>query len=302
MVSLAPFLGVLAGMIAVADTIPYVRDTMRGTTRPHRGTWLIWSVLAIVVSLSQRAQGASWSLIMVGTQAAVTSLVFLLAIRRGEGGVSPAELTVIAIAMGGVAGWIVADEPIVATGCVVAADLIGAALMVPKTYRDPHSETLPTFAFASAGGALAVGAVGALEPALLLYPIYYCVVNGAISGLILHRRGVLRRVAASWEAPSSPGCVARDSADEPAPVRDRGRLAARGDLELPQDVRHVHAGRLDADVQGFGDLVVAATGRDELQNVPLTGREAWLLLELNRGPVGADVDPCPTRQTTDRPE
>jgi hypothetical protein len=206
MTSLAPVLGVLAGVIAVADTIPYVRDTLRGTTRPHRGTWLIWGVLAIVVCLSQRADGASWSLIMAGTQAVVTSLVFVLAIRRGEGGISPAELTMTMIAIGGVGGWIAADEPIVATACVVAADLIGTALMVPKTYRDPHSETLSTFAFASLGGALAAGAVGAagaLDPALLLYPIYYCLVNGAISGLILHRRGILSRAAVSRAATRS---------------------------------------------------------------------------------------------------
>jgi hypothetical protein len=37
-------------------------------------------------------------------------------------------------------------------------------MMVPKTYRDPGSETLATFAFASLGGALAAGAVGALDP------------------------------------------------------------------------------------------------------------------------------------------
>ena len=40
-----------------------------------------------------------------------------------------------------------------------------------------------TFAFASLGGALAAGSVAALNPALLLYPIYYCLVNAAISGL-----------------------------------------------------------------------------------------------------------------------
>ena len=88
MTALAPILGVLAGLLAVADTIPYIRDTLRGTTRPHRGTWLIWGVLAIVVTFSQRADGASWSLIMAGAQAVVTTLVFLLAIRRGEGGIA----------------------------------------------------------------------------------------------------------------------------------------------------------------------------------------------------------------------
>jgi hypothetical protein len=187
----APALGVLAGLVGIADTIPYVGDTLRGTTRPHRGTWLIWSMLAIVVCLSQRADGASWSLLMVGTQAVLTTLIFGLAIGRGEGGVSAGDALMIAIASGGVLGWIVAEEPIIATACVVAADLIAAAMMVPKTYCDPDSETLATFAFASLGGLLAAGAVGAPDASLLLYPVYFCLVNGALATLIHHRRGVL---------------------------------------------------------------------------------------------------------------
>jgi hypothetical protein len=203
MTYIAPVLGILAGVVGIADTIPYIRDTVLGATRPHRGTWLIWGVLAIVVCLSQRTDGASWSLIMVGVQAVLTSVIFLLSIRHGEGGLRPTEAIMISLAGAGVIGWIVADEPIIATMCVVAADLVGAAMMVPKTYRDPGSETLATFAFASAGGALATGAVGALDPSLLLYPIYYCLVNGAIMVLIHHRRGVLASVgpsAASYDS------------------------------------------------------------------------------------------------------
>lgn len=198
MTEIAPLLGVLAGAIAVADTIPYVRDTLRGTTRPHRGTWLIWGTLAIVVTLSQYSDGASWSLIMAATQALLTGLIFALSIRRGEGGVTAGELVMIAVAGSGVAGWLVADEPIVATACVVAADLIGAAMMAPKTHRDPHSETLVTYAFASLGGVLAAGAVGAVDVSLLIYPVYYCVVNGAIALLIYLRRRALSSAAATW--------------------------------------------------------------------------------------------------------
>ena len=108
----------------------------------------------------------------------------------------------IAIASIGVIGWLVADEPLVATACVVVADLVGAAMMVPKTYRDPESETLVTFAFASVGGALAAGAVGALDLSLLLYPVYYCLVNGAIALLIVHRRSVLAAPRMAYASPA----------------------------------------------------------------------------------------------------
>ena len=195
MTVLAALLGVLAGLVGIFDTVPYLRDVMRGSTRPHRGTWSIWSALAVVICLSQWADGASWSLIMLLTQAVLTTAVFTVAIVRGQGVTTIIELLLIAVAGAAVTGWLLSGEPLVATVCVIVADLIAAAMMVPKTYRDPGSETLATFVYASLGGALAAGAVGVAENAsapLLLYPAYYCLANGAIAVLIHHRRTVLR--------------------------------------------------------------------------------------------------------------
>jgi hypothetical protein len=185
---LLPVFGVLGGIVGIADTVPYVRDTICGSTRPHRGTWLIWAILAIVASLSQRAGGASWSLVMTATQAILTTLVFVLATRYGEGGLSRRELSLIAIAAAGVLGWTIVREPTVAIVCVIAADLIGVAIMAPKAYHDPQSETLATYALASVSGALGATAVGTLDASLLAYPIYYCVINAATAILLHHRR------------------------------------------------------------------------------------------------------------------
>jgi hypothetical protein len=181
-------LGILAGLVSVADTVPYIRDTLRGTTRPHRGAWLIWGTLAIVVCLSQRADGASWSLVMAASQAVLTSLVFVLAIRRGEGGASAAEAITIALAAGGVVVWLLAHEPVVATSGVIAADLLAAAMVIPKLHRDPDSETLSTYVLASVCGALAAGSVWTLDVSLLIYPVYYCLLNAGFSTVIYSGR------------------------------------------------------------------------------------------------------------------
>jgi hypothetical protein len=189
---LAPVLGVAAAIIGLADMAPYVRDTVRRSTRPHCGTWLIWTALAIVVSLSQHADGGSWSVAMAVAQAVTNGLVLALAIRFGTSQVNGLELTLIALAGAGVAGWVLLDDPLVATACVVAADLIAAGMMVPKAWCDPGSETLSTFAWASLAGALSAAAVGALEPSLLLYPVYYCLINGGLALLIGARRSAVR--------------------------------------------------------------------------------------------------------------
>ena len=185
---LLPVLGLAAALVGIADTIPYVRDTLRGGTLPHRGAWLIWSLLSVLVFLSQRADGASWSLAAAGTQVALNGLVFALAARRGVGGASIGDRIVLAIAAGGALGWVIADAPFVATACVVAADLLALAMMVPKTYRDPGSETLATFALASVSGALATLAVGSADLALVTYPLYLTVANLGLAVLIHQRR------------------------------------------------------------------------------------------------------------------
>ncbi len=187
-------MGVTAAVIGVVGMLPYLRDTLGGTTRPHRATWLIWSVLAGVACVSQRADGATWSALVTLVHLVLNGAVFVLAIRRGEGGTGRRDVVLLVLASAGVVGWVVSGAPIVATLSVVVADAIGLAAMTPKTRRHPESETLSTYVAAAVGGALTAGAVGALDVSLLVYPLYYCLANGAIALLIVHRRRLLASV------------------------------------------------------------------------------------------------------------
>jgi hypothetical protein len=198
--AVAPVLGVLAGVLAAAEVVPYVRDTIARSTRPHRGTWLIWSALAGVAFWAHRADGASWSLLLLGVECVGTSVVFALSIRLGSGALSPAERGLVLLAGAGVVGWLATDEPLVAMACVIASDLVATAMMLPKTWREPGSETLSTYLLASAGGAAAGASVGVAAPSLLLYPVHFCLLNGVVAGLIVGRRTALERMRAPGPA------------------------------------------------------------------------------------------------------
>jgi len=193
MTDAAPVLGLLAGMLGVACTVPYLRDTLRRTTVPHRGSWFIWGLLEVVALEAQHADGARWSMLPLLTQAIGTCLVFGFSVRLGYGKLTRVDLSLITLAGVGVAGWLAVDEPVIATICVIAADFVAVLMMVPKTWRDPHSETLSTFALAAGSGVLTAGAVGSLSVSLLAYPVYFAAVNAAVAGVIAHRRRVLER-------------------------------------------------------------------------------------------------------------
>ena len=192
--------GSLAGVTSVLEAAPYIRDVLRRATRPHRGTWLIWSVLSILALESQLADGAAWSIVMVAADALATSVIFLLSLRRGEGGLSRSDLSILAIAAAGVAAWGVSSAPVVATVFVVLADGLAIGLMVPKTWRDPSSETLSLYVLASASGVLSALAVGSLDASLLLFPVFFALANVFIALLIAGRRARLAAESALADA------------------------------------------------------------------------------------------------------
>jgi hypothetical protein len=183
--------GVLAGVLSLIDPVPYVRDILRGRTRPHRGTWAVWSMITVTALASQWAQGATWSLLLVAAQTAGTGVILVLSVRRGEGGLAPTDLALLGLAAIGIAGWITSARPVIATGCVVLADFAGAVMMTPKLWRDPHAETASSFVIAAVSGVLGAVAVGRPDLALLIYPLYFAAGNAVIAGLILHRRAQL---------------------------------------------------------------------------------------------------------------
>jgi hypothetical protein len=198
--------GLLGGLVGVAGTLPYVRDMLRGSTVPHRGTWFVWSVIEAVAVVSHRADGGGWLLVPLAGQAAGTVAVFVLSVRRGVGGLTRTDLALIALAAVGILGWIRLDRPVVATACVVLADLVGMVLMVPKAWVAPESETVTTFAMASLGGALAAVSADALAPTLLLYPTYFCLANGVMATMLVRQRGTrgIQSVCAALLPPRDP--------------------------------------------------------------------------------------------------
>jgi hypothetical protein len=183
--------GIIAGILQLVASAPYVRDILRGTTKPQRATWTIWTTLSFVVLASQWASGATWSLALTVGQTVSCTAIFALAIPHGVGGLSRIELLLLGIAALGIVGWQVSDDPVIATCSVVLADLIGVALMLPKTYRAPGSETLSTYAIGVVSTLFALAAVGSLTPALLIYPVYILIADAAVVAVIFLRRRAL---------------------------------------------------------------------------------------------------------------
>ena len=58
----------------------------------------------------------------------------------------------------------------------------------PKTYRNPYSETVSTYAIGVVSTLFALAAVGSTDAVALIYPIYILIADSAVVAVIFFRR------------------------------------------------------------------------------------------------------------------
>ncbi len=185
---MVPLFGFLSGLLPLLGSIPYIRDIVRHETKPHRGSFLIWTILGGIAFFSQLAQGASWSLLLPAADTVATLIIFVQSLGYGVGGLNRLDIGALTLAALGLFLWYITDQPFTALLITIIVDAIGVALTVIKTYRDPDSETFSSWLLDSMGGLCAALAVHRLSLDLLLYPLYLFVADGVVNLTILIAR------------------------------------------------------------------------------------------------------------------
>ena len=173
-------IGILSGILSVLMYFPYARDILKGTTRPERASWLIWSVLGLIAVASQAAKGATDSLWMTVAQTAGTICIFGFSLKYGYGGLIKRDIVALIAAGFGLVLWFLTKDALYALMLVIIIDGIGAALTVVKAYEQPESETVITWILGATSAVLGTIAVGRIDPILMSYPFYVFLANVSV--------------------------------------------------------------------------------------------------------------------------
>ena len=177
-------LGISSGAIQIYSIIPYIRDTLKGTTRPNIISWFIWFILALIAALGQLAAGASWSVILPAVITFNTGIILLLSI--GGYGYKKFNLIDGVCLVGALAAiviWKITSQPVAAVWLVVIADLISTIPTLIKTHKEPSSETAISWLLMAAAAGLAIISTTKIDTANLLYPTYTVLITTLIGSL-----------------------------------------------------------------------------------------------------------------------
>ncbi|MCF6444277.1 hypothetical protein [Nereida sp. MMG025] len=175
------FCGLIAAGLSVCAFVPYIKNTLYNCTRPHKASWLIWTVLASISLASQIQEGAEVSLGFAGAQWAGTLAVFVLSVKKGYGTyLTLQDVGVLIAAATGIALWFVTDSAVYALLISITVSSLGGLITIRKAYAAPKSETKATWSMSLVASLFAIVSVGALDWILLAYPLYLLALNSGI--------------------------------------------------------------------------------------------------------------------------
>jgi hypothetical protein len=181
-----PWLGSIAGVGQALAVIPYVKDVLRGTTRPNIVSWSLWTLAVLITLAAQITAGASWpALILVGATVANVTVIVLALFGYGYTKFGTVEWICLFLSLAALIFWRITEQPLVAIGFAITADCIAYIPTLVKTYKDPFSETAVYWLLLVVTDLMAIASTTLFNAANLAFPIYYASINTVLFGLII---------------------------------------------------------------------------------------------------------------------
>lgn len=135
------FLAVVASLLAVVGNVPYVRDMVTGTVRPHPYTWLVGSIVSATVLFGMLEKGAGIGALPIAVSEFFTVFIFLLSFKYGFTGITKSDKVFLCIALAGLVPWYLTNDPTLSICIAVTVDLLSFAPTVRKSWEHPSTES-----------------------------------------------------------------------------------------------------------------------------------------------------------------
>lgn len=172
-------IGIIAGILAITGYIPYIISILRGTTKPNRATWFIWTIVGGLLAFSYIAEGDQNSIWLPLGYFFGPLIAALLSLKYGYAQWTRLDTYCIAAAILSIIPWVLSDNATATLIINVAIDIFGALPTVVKAYHEPETEDFTAWVIFFVANTLQLFAISMWNIAAI-YPIYLFILAGTL--------------------------------------------------------------------------------------------------------------------------
>jgi hypothetical protein len=178
---------ITAALLAIAGSVPYVIDILKGRVKPHAYTWFVWSIVSGIVLFGQLAKGAGIGALPTAAAEVFTLIIFLLSLRYGFRGITRTDTYFLLLAVVGIVPWLLTKDPTISVVIAVSIDVIAFVPTLRKTWREPKTETPILYASNVLRHIFALASLEAYNLATMLHSVAMIVTNSIMTFVVARK-------------------------------------------------------------------------------------------------------------------
>ena len=186
------FLIILTIAIILVSHITYIVTIVRGQTKPHIFSWILWFVVNIIAAIIQVQHGAGWGAITLGLSGSICSIIIILSIWYGEKHITTLDTVSFAIALCILPVWLLAKADILAMILAISIDILSIVPTMRKSFQKPHEENIFPYLGTCTTFLISLLLIQEKSVINLLYPIVISCMNFSFVSYILARRRLVK--------------------------------------------------------------------------------------------------------------
>ena len=184
------YIVIIGAVVQLIGIYYYIRETIRGNTKPNRVSWLMWSIAPMIGAAAALSDGVRWAVLPVFMAGFGPFLVFIASFVNSKSywklekyDYFYGALSVLALVF-----WWITKEPLVAIFLAIASDGFAAAPTFIKSWKAPESESAVAYTtgvFNALTGFFALKTFGLSE---IAFPIYLVLLNLGLTITIYRKK------------------------------------------------------------------------------------------------------------------
>ncbi len=190
-------LAAIAVVITFVAYVPYIRSILRGDTRPHVFSWIIWGLSTFLAFIGQLAGDGGIGAWPIGISGLITFYVAFLAWqRRADTTITPIDWVFFVAALGALPLWWATGDPLWAIIVLTVVDILGFAPTFRRAFHQPFIESVPYYLLMAVRNCVAIAALEVYSLTTVLFPGAIAVSCALFVVMVLWRRRVV--AAQGW--------------------------------------------------------------------------------------------------------
>ena len=190
MMIMLQYLVLLGAAVQLVGVFSYIKDTIKGDTKPNKMTWLMWSIAPLIATAASMSDGVTWAVLPVFISGFGPLLVFIASFVNKNSYWKLERfdyvcglLSLLALVLWGVTK--VADIAIV---FAIASDGFAAVPTLIKSWKYPETENAGPFTAGLFNSLTSFAAIKAWTFSSYAFPVYLVFINFSIAVAIYRRK------------------------------------------------------------------------------------------------------------------